>query len=525
MNFTGQNEEKLGSDVQKLGCSSCESLCDRMELYRCACLPDSDSCLCDLCISPHIRKQHKIVDCKGYEPAICSTHNALCTFFCERCEVIICFKCLGSHCEHKFISAADKALDLRKIVFEYLNKFDNLSKTLAERKAAVDKAYTFRADSYPSLADENFLDGLCSNFERIVRSNSAEWNSLLSESVSEDIIQKICERADSKISNLRWMLSLSDGVFISEFLRSKSSLDSSIAEQKSILDAHSVVKWCRDLNSILEDCIRVTLETWKLPVYERKQFLNIDLEPCEKLSLRHKVEWRTIIYDIIVLESRTSFVVLESNKPPERHQIEISDVCSVYRDSDLIALLNVDNLVRIYNLNENRFVSVTQLSEDLELLGFSFSEPHYFFYCWSRKNACIQPVTGEHGDWTFFCESKPKLFKLKKSIIMSVGENNIVTFYNFLNKIRVEVLPQHHGLTQIDNVVFTSTLSTMLFFDYGMKTILVCKINLNHKLLINWEIKEIYRVSNSQSFDCMAWDTQKVLACKADKMFIGDLRI
>ena len=137
-----------------------------------------------------------------------------------------------------------------------------LSKSFAGKKNAVDAALQHKRDAFPDLETENFSKRLCSNFERIVRENFSKWEKLSRE---PDVIHAIGERVDANITTLRSMLTMSDGVFVSHFLKSKSSFDSSIREQEKEVDgkSHGNAKWCRTLDSIINACINDVVDTWK----------------------------------------------------------------------------------------------------------------------------------------------------------------------------------------------------------------------------------------------------------------------
>ena len=531
MDFPNQNTEDAESSeisTQQFR-SSCGELPDQMELYLCSCdnldSSHSDVFYCDLCIGHHIRKKHDVLDSKGYKPAICPLHKALCTLFCETCEEVFCSKCLGSHCEHKFKAISEKARELRKTVFEYLNEFDKLSKPRAERKTAADNACAARKDLFRGLSDENFLDRLCSSFRHVVRTQSKKWKTLVSDLQAEDAIYGINEQADAKLQRLRSLLSVSNGVLVSEFMKSKVSLDSSLSEQRSELERiHAVSKWCRGLAPILEDCVQVVLSSWKLPVCERRLLRSIQLKNIDEVNFCAVGDCKSVIYDIILSENQISFVIVESYCQPRKCEFDIANVHTVFRHFNLLAFVSEGNFVRIHNL-EKASSYVKKLDAKADLLGFSGTFERSSFLCWNQKGGCILSQTNNRIDWKVSNGTKPKLLKMQSNIIMFVEDDNKVTIYDLETTLRVEVLPQHHGLSQIDNVVFGLPPGTVLFLDYGMKLVLVSSFTLTHSLLLNWEIKEIYQVSLSQEFNCMSWDDQNLVAFESTKMFSAPLRL
>ena len=170
---------------QVLYCNSLVFLAKKIypeiECYRCSCNEVSDEgCVTakffpDFCIGPHVRQNHEIFDCRGHKPTICRTHEMFSSMFYYDCDEVFCFKCLGPRCRHEYRPVSEKAQEVRKTVFEYLNQFDELAKSLAHRKTFVEKCIQSQEEFYPNLSVENFIDDLCKRFERILRSNALQW--------------------------------------------------------------------------------------------------------------------------------------------------------------------------------------------------------------------------------------------------------------------------------------------------------------------------------------------------------------
>ena len=94
------DDASIESNPETLVCSSCEEVVDQTEFYRCSSCDncdDSESSIshvlyCDVCIGPHIKKKHNVLDSKGYQPAVCEAHKTLCSSFCERVPGCFLFK-------------------------------------------------------------------------------------------------------------------------------------------------------------------------------------------------------------------------------------------------------------------------------------------------------------------------------------------------------------------------------------------------------------------------------------------------
>ena len=96
------------SYTPEMKCVACERVCEVAECCRCSCSSENLKdfthleIYCDVCIGPHIRQKHEVLDYKGYKPDVCATHDMLSSMFCFECEETFCFKCLGPHCKHDY---------------------------------------------------------------------------------------------------------------------------------------------------------------------------------------------------------------------------------------------------------------------------------------------------------------------------------------------------------------------------------------------------------------------------------------
>ena len=278
---TNEIPETDDTTVQKITCSSCAEECNDAVFYRCSCVEvdpgDLEARYCDSCITPHIKKEHNVLDCQGYQPAICSAHKVLSMLFCEDCKVILCFKCLADHTRHDVDDVSKKAREMRKTVFEYLNKFDEFSKPLAARKCFMDRAISLNANFYPCLSNENLVDKMCSHFESLVRSKASKLDQIIAESNPTYKVYDMNKRTDSEVSNLRSMLLMFDRVFISSVLESKDRVDSLLEELKNELGSGTVCKWKKSSDFVMEKFVEEILDSWKQPFIDRFQVTSLNI--------------------------------------------------------------------------------------------------------------------------------------------------------------------------------------------------------------------------------------------------------
>ena len=269
-NDSSESEVDFYPETRLVPCISCEQTLPLTEVYRCQdCHPEETSeredgtklppkFLCELCVVIHFRKNHELSDHKGYKPEFCPQHKYLCQMFCETCQIIVCFKCLGSHSKHDYKPISEKASIVRTQIFNHLNKFDALSKPLANRKANAEATCSSsHMEDYRSWSSEKIIDGLYDRCERIISENRDSWKKMVDDKLRNEIgIQGISQRANTQISQLRGMLSLSNGSCVMKFSDLDTKINNSIKEQEKVIsDQQDVATWCNSLDSLLEGSI------------------------------------------------------------------------------------------------------------------------------------------------------------------------------------------------------------------------------------------------------------------------------
>ena len=298
------NEASLEADLEEtsqLECSSCGQPLPQTDFYRCKQCADGSSqvgcpqVFCKTCIVIHIRKGHEVIDCKGYAPKVCHTHKNLCLMYCENCRTVFCFDCLGPHCKHRFVPVSEKAREVRKEVFEYLNKFEQLSKSMAFRETDLRDVTKFNEELYGGLSKDNLTDFLCDKIVSVLRDNSSDWakvanldkKSLEREKTVNDVLF-VSTTASIRVADLRKILTLSDGFCVSTFLESKSTFDSSIKKQNSELGIHTVRSWCNNLDILMKFSIESSLKHWKIPQLYRQRVSRIEVKNALQNSMSKK---------------------------------------------------------------------------------------------------------------------------------------------------------------------------------------------------------------------------------------------
>ena len=492
-------------------CFQCNEICDQLEMYRCSCdgltLEGNEVYYCDCCIVSHIRKQHEVVNSKGYKPAVCSTHRVLCTSFCEKCLVLLCSKCLFNHRKHKVKGISDKASEVKKLVFGLLDEFDQLAKPLSKRKNIVDSSYKSMSELYPNL-DDSFIDGLCINFERVVRTKESMWLEMASKSKSECDFRNLADEVDLNISKLRSMLAMSDGLCLSTFFESEKEMESCVKAQKSALKEHSVFGWRVGLDHLIEASVKTVLESWLLPVINHLTIhqLQCSSQTCSIAPLPENVVKHSL-FDLSISGDCISFLAFESSGEDsvvKSYQLGVSGVLSIFKcENQLAVVCDTSRCVNIYNLGSRCIDRTFSLTERQEIILFfsiqkiSFRQKYCFIF-WDSGKSCIYSCSsllpnGWRCNWEVSCEKKPVLLNASQDILIFVEANGKLVIFSLNLKLKLEVLPQHHGLTKIDNICFGSS-ATVILFDYQEKLILISSYSLTNIFNINWAIENLYKV-------------------------------
>ena len=252
-------------DMEKEGrnCDECgKSLSSELDiLYFCSSCAESEesdqrSFIRSNCISPHASKNHSVMDVNGYEVAICENHSCIVEIYCVTCSVVICYRCTLSHSNHEFVPVGKKSMELRKVVFEYINDFDSLTKDVKHhqhnQKLSL-KSFRHDSESYRRDTVDNVLVQILLDILRSISSSStandcktklskqrqSDQNVILDETKSTKF-DEIVMFADDFGNKLRSVLRLSDGFLVKTFHEMIPVMDVSLKEQRTYLKSHVV---------------------------------------------------------------------------------------------------------------------------------------------------------------------------------------------------------------------------------------------------------------------------------------------
>ena len=288
---------------QTIECASCEQTFSHWELYHCGTCYKGNSdensdnlakeLLCEMCVACHIRKNHEVVDYKGYRPAICDEHKLISSMYCSECNVVFCFKCNGVHSNHEGqnspVTITHQATTVRAQIFEYLTKFDSKAKQIALKKNSVEERYSTDSD-YRTSSVEQIVSEFGDLCQEIIQENSANWEAVLKKKAErEQSIRGICDRADRHVSALRSMLSMSESVCVSKFSQVSKELDSSIREQEKVLASTlDIRRWNKSLKNVVEDSLERLIETLNMQPFDHfsEEVVQYELSQNRKISVQ-----------------------------------------------------------------------------------------------------------------------------------------------------------------------------------------------------------------------------------------------
>ena len=175
---------------------------------------------------------------------------------------------MGPHCKHDYKPVSEKSKEVRKVVFDYPNQFNELTKQLARRKSFA-KQYNESEICRNSSYSDDFIDLLCATFERLIRSKASGWQKIAQRQLKEfrltNLFFDIAAGADRQITKLCKLLTMSDSACSCDFFMMKDGIVSSLGRQRTVLQNLEAAVWCQNLNELLDTAVESSLLRWKLP--------------------------------------------------------------------------------------------------------------------------------------------------------------------------------------------------------------------------------------------------------------------
>ena len=320
-----ESSDKELVDETSASCCSCFKVFDPEVLYRCSTCNSKNENEgqaanqpihhhCESCITSHLRRKHEVVDCKGYSPAQCDTHEKLCAMYCRECNSVLCHSCIMDHSGHSFQSLDTKSSEVRKKIFEYLNEIEEKSQPLNHLETVSEDSSKKVGDFRSSLNEKNLVETLKSLYNGVIESNLTFWIEILNKikkrevpektdedpakistsdvtigssyhdsssdlahsladkklrkrihsDVFRDHIREVTGGVDKSTECLKKMLLMSEGNCITHFNESEILIKASVEDCEETLGKHACLEWSADVDEIIRNSISDALRSFQL---------------------------------------------------------------------------------------------------------------------------------------------------------------------------------------------------------------------------------------------------------------------
>ena len=515
-------------------CGVCEKQFEFSDMYRClSCCKsetdvnenssmaaeDSNDMFCEFCIvGLHLRKKHEIIDYKGYQPAVCATHETLSRLFCKDCQVVFCSACIMNHSSHVFVNISEKSAETRKQVFHHLGDLETLLKPLKHQqdvtKRSFDEIKTF-SDSFTS---EKVTESLLTVCDRVIKDNASQWESLVSqpESLAKlevstkssrdlETSRRLTENNENYTVRLRKLLQMSDGLSIEEFLALEKTVEKSVSDQNARVANHFYLGWSLDLEQVLRSSIKDVLKIIRTASIANVKFTDVDMKPVEVQKSNESLYWPPKnyvkpeappmvasdvckLFNVVVNDKVVTFSVL-SQMPEKKYFIKRyqchHDDCSfvnILLWKHFVCFCDKQGRVDIFCLRSACFINCDMgLENCLQPLAFSrSSKGNWVFTVWNNGLSRIELVNNDSGHkiCSMRCKEKPKIWETHGNVWVTVDSNDNLVYYNVVSDTRVTISNLHHGLSQIDGVSLEREVAVKLF-DYKLGVSVEAQFNLD----------------------------------------------
>ena len=200
--------------------------------------------------------------------------------------------------------------------------------------------------------------------------------------------------------------------------------------------------------------------------------------------------------------------------------VSIGNVKEVFRDGQLAGFLSCsEDKLHIFNLHKRFWYFTMRIAKHRKILKFNCSyndraeefmlkqpgnlKPEDFtFIWWNSDTKSIEFIDDDELSWTIPCKAKPKLLHGKISEIHAVVEQDYkVTLFNPVDpELKLEILPEHHGMDCIDNVRTCiesnndKFIEWIYLFDFRAKMVLMATFSVGSASDLKFEVKQMYKV-------------------------------
>ena len=484
--------------------------------------------LCEHCVVIHLRKSHEVVDWKGYKPAFCQEHKNLASMFCETCQLVFCFNCIGPHCKHNYKPVSEKASAVRKEIFDFLNQFDQLSKPLATRKELFTKFSKRKDELFPNSSAEKIIEELYGTCRSIISSNTTDWKKMMEQKLSKkkahDSLPSISKNAHVQITKLRSMLSMSDGVCVSEFLNSNAERHASIQEQKLELESIALVKCCGSLENLLQSALQTVVQNFEIETIEKhpvstyglvlyskngvetglrrskKEIAGLYVNGDNLLNVELNKSGLLRFYTFAITIKLDEYSRYIRRLKVSSHEFSFTSAVDavLLNDAHIACYFKKLSKIEIFHLGSKKMTESLPMWEGLEPVFFlGYIDDLFDFLLWDNGNRSFHLYNRDNFNVT--CSEKPTLIAHKETTIAFVELSNKLTIVDFVSGLKIEATPEHHGLSTINQVILhkdakssaVAKITQLSLFDYCNKKGVLCSLSVESLFSLRFRVVKI----------------------------------
>ena len=527
-------------------CHSCSKTFDSDCLFRCKTCAMSMQLsnknqtvklFCKMCIVVlHMRKNHEIIDHRGYEPAKCNKHENLCHYFCEDCQNILCADCIETHIGHKLQTISVKAREVRKEVFNYLYKNEEFSKPVNFRHAIIQDCFDTIPNKDKLTEEKNLAKVLRTKCKKIISANAAEYSQIIAHNhlistqsssvISEEDLEKIrmafTETSEKDVS-LRTLLQLSDGNLIKKFQDSFKQLQIPEEDQENQFPKHIFLQKKISLDECIENAFETAMESFQIPQIEVINMQEIQLNAvknlitsgrevhCRNLKISKLTDTRSSnflrfqkdpeLLNLTLSKNRNFFnlLSLEHRVPSiETVVLKMGVVEHVFYHKGFLAIAKL-GAVFVFHLKEEEFVSKIKLLHGQTPLALNVKN-HGTFSCltWSSKKLAVEFAKNKTSrpKVTLKMEQKPELVEhIEKTFALKDAENKVTIWHPFQPRrnSHIELSRLHHGLCSIDKIKLVDD-GLLFLFDYKRLLVVNFKFDITRKSSSNCSLEKVLKI-------------------------------
>ena len=282
-------------------CSLCDFSNSIDQLFDCSVCssPNEQSYLCDVCVLSHVHRGHRVVDDKGYAISQCGSHRLINDMFCTKCQVVICSKCLPIHLDHKCVTIKDKCVQSKKLIFDFIDKFDKISKDVSFRRLVLSDSKNLKKEFLAVTVQESTANLLVDTVtyirevllsdpsyihqqEQIALKENEVYKTLC---VEVDKYEKLAKASDKSIIDLREVLKKSEGDLVESVSEMGEKLRILLGKLNGSLEEHVCFKpfnvGGENFHKFSKQLVNEFLKKISCPEVLHLPFKNIELEKSE----------------------------------------------------------------------------------------------------------------------------------------------------------------------------------------------------------------------------------------------------